>query len=719
MSSDLNNNTTPQQDRVDYTCACGSSHCAPTSMNENGIRLYRKGFETWCSGLLSIAMEEMQAKQTKCISIGSLFSLPAKVFDRLGFLPSFLVDRLERLELCKRLLRETLYASEEPELSRELIQSAVPELSLAAIHFRRTFESERSTEQERQDIAWLLQQHKRGNFWDSELSSLANENLVDEHRSYCLGTLDAFQVVGRLLCQIPKSVGVYVWAKIKYSWTTEAPIRRNILAYISHHHHHPNDSDLLVFLHQLRNIGDIRTVVRHSFDAEKTEHENAEEAENDFMTLRTYGGTLYHRLAQILVGKEFFDHALMPCKSVLEIPDTFGQTILEVALREPTCNIPAGKSERWKKNFLVRLILKHPHLLLTRNQKNGYFPLHITVEENQTWLTNLLLNLTSSVDLFGRHFAAEWHLSMLGSTAPVDVFEPECAQVYQTRMTPLDLACWNGDHAHIRIFRKALLNLQHKVAKSHLEMVFQRPLIFLLYAVAHKRVSPQFLHKYLQILRERELITIDAQTRRVTQNCAAQDTLLHAAVRLNLPQVVRILLDFRASRSLQNEYGDTPLDVYTKHKSTLYSKIGQYLRSYQHPSEVLDNLMEQFHAKYGVNADIMNFLPHRFFCPITLEVIYDPVKASDGFVYEKEAIKRWLRTSNRSSQTNLPLAHCKLRHVPQLRTQIVEQLRTCLQKTETSTSDDSEVDPHGHHHTPQRKRARYHEVIDPKENPSI
>eukprot|EP00727_Mastigamoeba_balamuthi_P004697 m51a1_g14225 putative u-box domain-containing protein 54 (368) ;mRNA; f:195413-196583 len=50
-----------------------------------------------------------------------------------------------------------------------------------------------------------------------------------------------------------------------------------------------------------------------------------------------------------------------------------------------------------------------------------------------------------------------------------------------------------------------------------------------------------------------------------------------------------------------------------------------------------------------------------FLCPITLEVMQDPVVAADGFTYEREAIATWIRTGRRTSPcTNLPLEHTDL-----------------------------------------------------------
>ncbi|XP_018597156.1 WD repeat, SAM and U-box domain-containing protein 1 isoform X2 [Scleropages formosus] len=49
-------------------------------------------------------------------------------------------------------------------------------------------------------------------------------------------------------------------------------------------------------------------------------------------------------------------------------------------------------------------------------------------------------------------------------------------------------------------------------------------------------------------------------------------------------------------------------------------------------------------------------VPDEFLCPITREIMKDPVLAADGYSYEREAIEDWIKAKNRSSpMTNLPL----------------------------------------------------------------
>lgn len=55
-------------------------------------------------------------------------------------------------------------------------------------------------------------------------------------------------------------------------------------------------------------------------------------------------------------------------------------------------------------------------------------------------------------------------------------------------------------------------------------------------------------------------------------------------------------------------------------------------------------------------ASVCSGVPDEFLCPITRELMRDPVIAADGYSYEREAIESWINTKNRSSpMTNLPL----------------------------------------------------------------
>ena len=48
-------------------------------------------------------------------------------------------------------------------------------------------------------------------------------------------------------------------------------------------------------------------------------------------------------------------------------------------------------------------------------------------------------------------------------------------------------------------------------------------------------------------------------------------------------------------------------------------------------------------------------VPDDYICPITAEIMTDPVSTSDGFTYERAAITEWLRTKNTSPKTGAKL----------------------------------------------------------------
>ena len=48
-------------------------------------------------------------------------------------------------------------------------------------------------------------------------------------------------------------------------------------------------------------------------------------------------------------------------------------------------------------------------------------------------------------------------------------------------------------------------------------------------------------------------------------------------------------------------------------------------------------------------------VPDDYICPITAEIMTDPVSTMDGFTYERTAITEWLRTNNTSPSTGAAL----------------------------------------------------------------
>ena len=64
-------------------------------------------------------------------------------------------------------------------------------------------------------------------------------------------------------------------------------------------------------------------------------------------------------------------------------------------------------------------------------------------------------------------------------------------------------------------------------------------------------------------------------------------------------------------------------------------------------------------------------VPEEFICPITQDVMRNPVLCSDGYVYEKAAIEEWLISRRKTSpMTNLPMTSTKMEVQSELSTRI-------------------------------------------------
>jgi hypothetical protein len=48
-------------------------------------------------------------------------------------------------------------------------------------------------------------------------------------------------------------------------------------------------------------------------------------------------------------------------------------------------------------------------------------------------------------------------------------------------------------------------------------------------------------------------------------------------------------------------------------------------------------------TKYNVEAPVEAPPPDDFFCPVSLDLMVDPVTAADGYTYERASIERWIR----------------------------------------------------------------------------
>ena len=68
--------------------------------------------------------------------------------------------------------------------------------------------------------------------------------------------------------------------------------------------------------------------------------------------------------------------------------------------------------------------------------------------------------------------------------------------------------------------------------------------------------------------------------------------------------------------------------------------------------------------------------PHHFFCPISQDVMADPVKTIDNHTYDRAFIERWFKQKNTSPLTGLHLASKALVPHPALRLEIEEFVKS-------------------------------------------
>ena len=82
-------------------------------------------------------------------------------------------------------------------------------------------------------------------------------------------------------------------------------------------------------------------------------------------------------------------------------------------------------------------------------------------------------------------------------------------------------------------------------------------------------------------------------------------------------------------------------------------------------------LLRQRRRGAGPSMHRVTSLPPQFLCPITNELMLEPVTTSDGHVFERDAIERWLATHSTSPMTGMPLEHTNLAPAHALR-QLIE-----------------------------------------------
>lgn len=127
--------------------------------------------------------------------------------------------------------------------------------------------------------------------------------------------------------------------------------------------------------------------------------------------------------------------------------------------------------------------------------------------------------------------------------------------------------------------------------------------------------------------------TTTRQQRHSRQSTTPQQATQQQATRQQTPQRPATQ---QQRRPVQRTYQQTPQIQNTQATAP----------SNQNTNDTEPNIREQLEAKNVV-------IPNEYICPITMNIMKDPVMLEDGNVYENEAITRWLRTNNKSPVTNM------------------------------------------------------------------
>ncbi|KAF8085739.1 hypothetical protein N665_0649s0015 [Sinapis alba] len=98
-------------------------------------------------------------------------------------------------------------------------------------------------------------------------------------------------------------------------------------------------------------------------------------------------------------------------------------------------------------------------------------------------------------------------------------------------------------------------------------------------------------------------------------------------------------------------------------KTLIQEKGGLSIETQQHIIELLNKFKKLQGVDYEpvINESTSIILPHEFLCPITLEIMQDPVIIATGQTYEKESIQKWFDAGHKTCpKTRQTLDHLSL-----------------------------------------------------------
>ena len=115
-----------------------------------------------------------------------------------------------------------------------------------------------------------------------------------------------------------------------------------------------------------------------------------------------------------------------------------------------------------------------------------------------------------------------------------------------------------------------------------------------------------------------------------------------------------------------------PWIEHRRHIESLFNIIERCLEPRRRRRAEMIELIEELENIRAATVALQQEVPQQFCCPITGDVMQDPVSTADGHTYGRAAIERWLSNHNSSPLTGSELPHTELTPVHALR-QLIEE----------------------------------------------
>merc|ERR1711939_680793 len=79
--------------------------------------------------------------------------------------------------------------------------------------------------------------------------------------------------------------------------------------------------------------------------------------------------------------------------------------------------------------------------------------------------------------------------------------------------------------------------------------------------------------------------------------------------------------------------------------------------------DISQNIIKSKNIEINSNVNSVKSIksiPDEYICPITLDIMIDPVMAMDGFTYERSEIEDWFKNGNNTSPKTNETLHCDM-----------------------------------------------------------